>query len=288
MLTPRLVALLDMSAASAVVRLGSVLYVVADDEIFLDGYSVSSGDRVARLPLMDRLLAEGEARKASKPDFEALAWLPDGLLFVLPSGSTSRRETGVVLDADALEASAPPREVDLRPLYEGLRRDFPELNIEGAAAAGGLLRLLQRGGRGRDNAIIDLDLDGVTRRLAAGEPLGVDLIRARHVVDLGDLDGVALGFTDATPLGTHSTDIAFAAAAEDTDNPYDDGPCRGSIVGVLDAQSRVAWVERIEGPIKIEGIVVTGAELLMVADPDDREKRAPLLMSTWPMRQSRS
>ena len=175
-----------------------------------------------------------------------------------------------------------PREVDLAPLYGSLRERFPDLNIEGAAVARGLLRLLSRGGAGRENAVIDLDLEGLLRALSAGGPIRPDLVRAVHVATLGSLDGVALGFTDASPMDSATGRIAFAAAAEDTDNPYDDGPCAGSVVGVLEADGRVAFLERCETRCKIEGLTVGPERLLMVADPDDPTQRAPLFASAVP------
>ncbi|MEO7097428.1 MAG: hypothetical protein ABI175_29475, partial [Polyangiales bacterium] len=176
-----------------------------------------------------------------------------------------------------------PQLVDLAPLYGSLRRRFPELNIEGAAACGGLLRLLLRGGAGRDNAVIDLDLVATMRRIDERAPLDAELVCAVRSVPLGVLDGIALGFTDASPLDDSSADIAFVAAAEDTDDPYDDGPCRGSVVGLLDAEARVTRVERIAGCAKIEGIAVRrGVGLLLVADADDRAVRAPLYEADWP------
>lgn len=278
---------LALSAASAMVRQGPYVVVVADDETHLDRYLASTGRFVDRVRLLDRPLpASAAARKAVKPDFEALAWLPDGRLLVLGSGSTTGRQTGVILRAangtDVEAAPQDPREVDLVPLYEALRGRLPDLNIEGAAVAGGSLRLLSRGGAARDNAVIDLDLDGVLRSLLASASLAADLVSAIHVVALGALDGVALGFTDASPMDPASSRIAFAAAAEDTANAYDDGPCAGSVVGVLEADGRVAFVERVEGRSKIEGLSVGPTGLLMVADPDDPTQRAPLFSSAVP------
>jgi hypothetical protein len=281
---------LDLSAASAMVRQGPYVVVVADDETHLDRYLASTGRFVDRVRLLDRPLpASAVERKAVKPDFEALAWLPEGRLLVLGSGSSARRQTGVLLrDAsDPRGAGEPPpphdpHEVDLAPLYDSLRSRLPDLNIEGAAVAGGSLRLLSRGGAGRDNAVIDLDLGGVLRGLQAGASLGPDLVGAIHVVALGALDGVALGFTDASPMDPASSRIAFVAAAEDTANPYDDGPCAGSVVGLLEANGRVAFMERLEGRSKIEGLSVGPTGLLMVADPDDPTQRAPLFSSAVP------
>ena len=286
---PRMIALrqiaeLDVSAASGLVRRGPAVYVVADDETFLDVYAIATGHRSARVSLFDEVLpADPEARKVRKPDLEALTALPDGRLFALGSGSTEQRARGVVLRADEGAAPRDPRIVDLAPLYASLRRRFPQLNIEGAAACGGLLRLLQRGGAGRDNAVIDLDLGATMRRIDDRLPLDAELVCAVRSVPLGVLDGVALGFTDAASIDDDRADIAFVAAAEDTDDPYRDGPCKGSVIGLLDIEARVTRVDRIAGSAKIEGLAVhRGVGVWMVADPDDRAVRAPLFEADWP------
>jgi hypothetical protein len=72
------------------------------------------------------------------------------------------------------------------------------------------------------------------------------------------------------------------AAAEDTADPYEDGPCTGSVVGVLEADGRVAFMEQVEGRFKIEGVAVRPSGLLLVADPDDPTQHAPLFTSALP------
>jgi hypothetical protein len=288
-LAVRALAELDVSAASGLVRVGAHLFVVADDEVFLDAYAAGAPHaRVARIPLPDRApLPDGAERKRAKPDLESLALLPDGRLLALASGSTERRRAAYLFDApgrDGLPTRAAAR--SLSPLYESLGARFPELNIEGAAVSGDRIRLLQRGnGRTGENAVIDLDLSRTLRALDRGEALTGDLVRSVLPVDLGALHGVRLGFTDASPIEEGSPHLAFAAAAEDTDDPYLDGRCTGSVLGVLDAAGRIAWCEALEGEWKIEGLTLAAdGTMLLVADPDDRAARAPLLAlrAPWP------
>lgn len=279
------VANLQSSAASAVVACGSHLFIIADDEVHLEQYDIASGCCAARIPLIDRALSSNpEKRKAQKPDFESLTWLPDGSLLVLGSGSAERRNSGVLVRFGIGSLSYEIQEIDLFPLYHSLRKQFPDLNIEGAVVLGPVLRLLTRGGRGRDNAAIDLDLAATTREIVHRRPLSESLVRNVSVVDLGLLDGVPLGFTDGAPLiFDYAPDcMVFAAAAEDVDNPYDDGPCTGSVVGLLSLDGRVTTKEQVDGPHKIEGIVLTSDGMLMVADPDDPTRRAPLLKASLP------
>ncbi|MBI5545681.1 MAG: hypothetical protein HY901_17475 [Deltaproteobacteria bacterium] len=285
MIPLRLIAELDVSAASGLVRDGRHLFVIADDEHFLDAYHLATGRRAARISLgiPGDLPSEHHSRKRLKPDLESLTMLPGGQLLALGSGSADNRCTGFLLEPPlASPSSSKPRAVELRPLYQSLRERFPELNLEGGAVGGPWLRLLQRGnGAAGANAVIDLDLAGVLAALRAGRALTPDLVQQVHPVALGELDGVPLGFTDASPLDPGEPRIAFVAAAEDTDDPYEDGACAGSVLGVLDARGQVEWSDRLEGRHKVEGLVISPANerAWLVADPDDRARRAPLFQA---------
>lgn len=282
MVPVRKLADLELSAASGVVRVGQHLLVVADDELFLDAYT-EAGRRAERIALLGKspLPEEHRERKRLKPDLEALVNLPGRRVLALGSGSAKGRCAGYLFEA-AAEGGLPKfcATCDLSPLYEQLSRSFPALNVEGAAVAGRSLRLLQRGnGAQGQNAVVDLSLDGVLEALAGGHALTADLVQEIRPVHLPSLGQARLGFTDASPIAEGDRRIVFVAAAEDTDDPYLDGECTGSAIGVLDEQGRVEWLETLEGKNKVEGVTVeAGARrALLVADPDDRSQRAPLL-----------
>jgi hypothetical protein len=270
---------LDVSAASGIAALSDALCVVADDETFLAVFGFDGRPR-RRVPLLpDRLPAEHHARKRRKPDFEALAALPDGRLLALGSGSTDARMRGALIAPDAGWAV---QRVDLTPLYGALAAELPELNIEGAAVLGDRLVLLQRGnGAARANARIDLDLDAVRAGLQHGaiEP---NAMRALTRVELGSVAGVPLGFTDAAAHASGA--LLFTAAAEDTTDTYADGRCTGSVVGVLDG-SEARSVRAVTPACKIEGLACGGGgvanTLWLVADADDRDVRALLFRADF-------
>jgi hypothetical protein len=105
-------------------------------------------------------------------------------------------------------------------------------------------------------------------------------------VSLGTLDGVPLGFTDASPLPDGR--LLFAAAAEAGGSTYEDGAATGSVLGVLDCDSaRVQAQRRLATTDKIEGLHASVAgdrlRLYLVADGDDRTLRAPLYGATLPL-----
>src|SRR3712207_4857029 len=130
-----------VAAASGVVRRAEYVYVVGDDELHLAVFDASSGaPGQLHRALSGELPADPEERKKHKPDLEAITTLPPfeghphGALLGLGSGSTPDRDRGFAwalgpdggLDGD-------PVELDLKPLYELLRKELGELNVEGAA-----------------------------------------------------------------------------------------------------------------------------------------------------------
>jgi hypothetical protein len=271
-----MVARLDVSAASGMCALADRLCVVADDETFLAQYAFD-GAPLGRVALFGDVLPEAhDARKRRKPDLEALALLPDGRLLALGSGSTPRRERGALIDP---ARGWTVRPIDLAALYAELRAALPELNVEGAVVVGERLVLLQRGnGRARANARVELDLGRVLAALEAGT-LAASTLIAVTAVALPDLAGVPLSFTDAA---VHGGRVLFTAAAEDTDDTYQDGACTGSVVGELHG-GRVLWVQPLLPACKLEGISCADDRLWLVADADDRGTPAPLYSTPIPV-----
>ena len=160
----RQLATLRLSAASALVCQGHSFWVLADDALVLQRYSLD-GDWQAELTLLPgELPRDAKLRKRLKPDFEALMSLPADSLLALGSGSTERRCRGCLVEAGNV------RVIDLNPLYRALAEHFQDLNIEGGVVYREQVLLAQRGnGRGRENALVLLDLPQVLRDLQDGQ-----------------------------------------------------------------------------------------------------------------------
>lgn len=294
-LVPRVLRTLDVSAgehprgqahlssASGLVFLHGRLFTVADDEHHLGIFDPSDRRplRLLRLRAGD-LPQDKRARKKRKPDAEALVALPptagDAMprLLALGSGSKPNRATGFLFALDAQgEAAQGPREIDLGGLYDPLRAQFTDLNIEGAFAQAGRFHLLQRGNKGDGrNACIAFALDALEAWLAgqarAPQPLAIQPLA------LGAVDGVPLGCTDGAALPGGGW--IFCAVAEDTDDSYADGACGGSAIGRVDAQGRVVGLWSLDGAPKVEGIALDGrGGLWMVTDADDPDQASRLL-----------
>lgn len=265
----RQLATLRLSAASALVCQGQNLWVLADDALVLQRYSLNGDWQAEQTLLPGELPADAKLRKRLKPDFEALLLLPAGNLLALGSGSTERRCRGCLVEADSV------RVIDLSPLYQVLAGHFQDLNIEGSVIYRGQLLLAQRGnGRGRENALVLLDLPQVLRDLEKGQ-LSAAALQRIVLLQLPELDGVPLSLTDLSvaPSGA----LYFTATAEATDSSYLDGACVGSVLGRLDAQLTIVELNRLAPVVKIEGLAFQAdGRPLLVADADDPTIAAPL------------
>lgn len=159
--------------------------------------------------------------------------------------------------------------------YHALAEHFQDLNIEGSVVYREQLLLAQRGnGRGRENALVLLDLPQVLRDLQDGQ-LSAAALQRIVPLQLPELDGVPLSLTDLSvaPSGA----LYFTATAEATDSSYLDGACVGSVLGRLDAQLSIVELSRLTPVVKIEGLAFQAdGRPLLVADADDPTIASPL------------
>lgn len=284
-------------SASGLVRVDERLAVIQDDANFVALVDPATGRaRPITLPAGEgglRQFDDVRGNKRFKLDLEACVAVPDPsggeMLVGFGSGSTAMREKIVLVRAVASEAPE-VRVVDASALYALLRADQgfagSEMNIEGAVASRGVLRLFNRGngapvnGRLPVNATCDLDLDAfvafVTDPAAAPPPVP----RAITQFDLGQIDGLPLTFTDAALQGDA---ILYAAAAEASPDATRDGPVAGCAIGIIrDGGARFTVIQSADGtryPGKIEGVLPAAepTRLLAVIDRDDPAAPSELL-----------
>lgn len=259
-------------AASASAWVGPRLAIVQDDAHFLaivDPRDPSAD--VVSIPLPAgpgglRQFDETRGNKRHKLDLEACVVVPGPVLLAFGSGSTDRRESIVV--ARDLATNPDVRTVHAPAFYAALRANTAfsgsELNVEGVARVGDRLRLFNRGNGAPRGALLpvdatlDLPIDALLAHLLDGGP--VPTFADVTPFDLGAIDGVRLGFTDAVTVGER---VFYLAAAEASPDAYHDGPVTGVAIGVIDGERvRCARVRTPEGFFerKAEGLAF---------DPDD-------------------
>ena len=277
-----------LSAASGLVCAHGRAYVMADDEhhlaVFRDRRSPGRLHRV----LAGNLPDETEARKKRKPDVETLFLLPspkaggDDVLVALGSGSRKNRQTGIVIALSARgKVAKKVRRFDLRPLYKPLLDVLGgEINVEGAIVTADELLLLNRGVKDKSvNAVAHYRLRDL-RRLMNRARANIKPTSVRRY-DLGHINGIALGFTDAAALP--SGGWLFTAVAEDTDDSAASGACKGSVVGLVDSRGDLLEMHRIQPKMKVEGIDVQatqrGLVLCLVTDADTPARPSALLLA---------
>jgi hypothetical protein len=283
-----------VSSASGVVRRGDFVYVIGDDLLSLAVFRMSRSDPGELRPVLPgELPADADARRGAKPDLEALTVLPPfegepyGMLLGLGSGSGPGRDRGFAwsLESDgALRGE--PRLVDLAPLYALLSDQIEHLNVEGACVMGERLWLLHRGNHAdSSNAIAELSLPAVMESLRGDQRIDVHELEDLRAYELGELDGVELTFSDATPLGGEL--LVFTASAEESGGRGEDGEIRGSIVGTIDTSGEVQRMRTIDRRYKVEGVhatIDTGVmDFLFVCDQDDPGTSSPLLWASMPV-----
>ncbi len=275
-----------LSAASGLVRVGSWLYVVADDELHL-GKFLLDGDDAGELHrcFAGNLPIDLEERKAEKPDIEVLMRIPQlnnpsrQALLALGSGSKKNRCQCAIIPLDhSGNISASAEIIDLSHFYQFLKKEIGKLNIEGAAIVNQDIFLFQRGNKkNKLNASIRIALDDFYRLLSQPQKYHEPHIQITPY-DLGEIDQVPLCFTDATSL--NSGEIVFTASAENTSDSYLDGICMGSAIGVINTQGKLEFIEPVNKKIKLEGVEAKvedkTIELLLVSDADDATRPAQL------------
>lgn len=282
-----------LSAASGLVCVGDIAYVVADDELHLGVFPLTGAEPGHLLPLFPGdLPLDARQRKKHKPDLESLALLPSsagfphGALLALGSASKPNRRRGALLPLNVDGSLASSLQL-FQPdgWYDFLEARIGALNLEGAFVDGQHLVLLQRGNKShRLNAIIRLSLAGFMASLTNDHLIPAALLDITEVA-LGEIDTVPLAFTDGVALA--NGDFVFSAVAENTNDSYNDGACLGAVIGVSSAAGKIKYCEQLASPWKVEGISATerdnGIDLLLVTDADDESIPAALLSASLPI-----
>lgn len=277
-----------IAAASGLVRIADQSFVIADDDLRLARFTDDStklGETQVLLP--GTLPSEAKTRKTAKPDFEALIHLPAfanfsrGALLALGSGSAATRQRGVLIDLQDMRTL---QVIDFAPFFADVQIRLGLPNIEGGVVWRDHLCLLHRGNQQGRNALIRMPLAQACHALCVGQSPTLTPHVSIQFIDLGQLDDIVLGWTDADVLRDH---LLISAAAENTDHAFDDGACAGSVIAILDWSGAVLHRYRLNGTDKVEGIAASECtdhiSVDLVTDNDDPSTPARQLRVELPL-----
>lgn len=270
-------------AASSILKFAGGYLIAQDDSTFAAFWKDTQINPIRLFPPQEGADTFSPARgnKKLKPDLELgvvvpLEAQPAAIFF--GSGSTDKRMRAAIVREDLSAATT-----EIPSLYNAAMHVLgiggAVLNLEAATEIPGGVRFFQRGNGQTGtpvNASFDLDLETLAKALNGEQQIQPQDLRNVRRYDLGFLDGAALGFSAATTLPDGR--VVFVAAAEASPNTYDDGPCTGSVIGVIDKDGTVSSVAELppgpEGPRKIEGLALESVEgksatFRLVEDADD-------------------
>jgi hypothetical protein len=265
-------------AASGLAFSGGRLVVIQDDVSFVATVVGDEVDAIAlpRGPGGRRRFEDALGNRLDKLDLEACV-VVGGDVWAFGSGSLPVRERIAIVGYET-------RLHDAGPLYRKIRDvlDGP-INLEGAARPGDELWLFHRGNTGPDDegpAIVRFELAALRSWL---DGLGaVPAVRGWQRYDLGRVEGVRLGFTDAA--AAHGR-VMYLAAAEDAPDAIEDGRVVGAQLGVIEeGEARAAPLSLG----KVEGLAIDPDDprhAWLSVDPDDPDAPARLyeveLVGPW-------
>ena len=269
------------------VPFGHGFLVVSDDATHAAWFRAGTVTAVRLLPPVDghEVFDEASGTKHLKPDLEAACQVTvdgESAALTMGSGSTTARMRWSLLRLEDGETRAVAS--DMTPLYtavaDALSVEAPFLNMEGACVVGESLRWFHRGlpTAGLPSGSVDLDLATVLAAALGQVDPGIIAVTNARDYDLGDVGGVGLAVTDVVAVSGGT--LLVSAAAEDSPNPYDDGPVLASALARLegDVVAEVVPLPLVEGRvIKVEGLMVIEANerqtlLMGVADVDNPEE----------------
>ncbi|MCB1568758.1 MAG: hypothetical protein KDI69_08110 [Xanthomonadales bacterium] len=285
-----------LSAGSGLVMVGAHVHVIADDALHIASFhhrGTAPGTWLRVFP--GQLPSDAAARKALKPDLEALLHLPSlrdhphGALLALPSGSTPSRNQGVLLSlADDGAIAGPPVPIDFSMLYNALRNHVPALNIEGATTIDDHLILLHRGSRPQPrSALIFLPLTEFQDALQQDRAIGAMSDPSVQWFIPGTIDGATLAITDGAALPDGR--LVISAVAELAEDNYLDGPCISVAIAIVGRDGMVDALFPLEPALKVEGVQAwlegQAIRVLLVTDADDPTTPSVLLEAFLPTTQ---
>ncbi|MBC7524937.1 MAG: hypothetical protein H7239_10905 [Flavobacterium sp.] len=227
----------ELSAASGIVHLNNLLYLISDSSTFLYQYNILK-KKLSKIPL--KLNGEENILKKDKPDFESIT-LFNNKLYIHGSGSTKNRETRITYNLENQNV----KQKDVSKLYNKLQQlasiTANDLNIEGTIITENSIYFFQRGTNSDStNGIFIYDKISKTATF--------------KIIALPKVQNIEVTFTDAILV---QKTIYFLAAVENTSSTYLDGEILGSFIGKINLSTlELIIIQKISDTHKFEGITL--------------------------------
>ena len=273
-----------VSSGSGLAYLNNAAYLVGDDASYIAVMPNTDSNVYTRIALNTNA-GIGRVEKDIKHDLEAALIGTIGkhpFLFAFGSGSlTPYRDTMFAID---LKNNSISFKCSLLPLYKAIKTKAAikdhELNIEGAALAGGKLFLFNRG----NNIAIIIAWAEFIKYIQ--EPMGLIPNFEFQKISLPVINNFSVGISGACAI--NKNEILFTASLEETHDNIADGTIKGSYIGVLrlNKQNEISLVslqqfKDASGKIildKLEAIEIikqqgNSIQALAMADNDDGKSK---------------
>ncbi len=218
-----------ISSASGLAVADNNIWMIGDDVDYVVKSTIGHAD-FSRIKLYESA-SEQRIAKPVKHDLESCTlgdFEGEQFLFVFGSGGISPYRDNLF----ALNINNPSQcyRQSLLPFYNAIRKKAAlnenELNIEGAALSGDKLLLFNRG----KNFIVLMPWKKFTAYVmneAANDIPAFTIIN----IELPVVNGFQVGFSGACALKENQ--LLFTATLEETSDPINDGPVKGSYIGLL-------------------------------------------------------
>lgn len=265
-------------SASGIELYNDKLYIIGDDSAWLFIL-----DRnlclIEKIPLLKKKkLTAGRIPKKHKPDLEAMTFANiDGETVLLIFGSGSKPEKRENLFIVYPERRHAVKQYSLAELYVdlvGKKIKTSTLNIEAAAANKLSIFLFHRGNISKKNIVFEYSLKEFADFVLKNKKKVP--ASAFTVCRLPQIDSISAGFSGASMLDQKR--ILFSASVEDTANEIDDGEVLGSIVGIINPETKELKCAILKKgpkplPVKIESVYLLQSQgnkhtVLAVTDSD--------------------
>lgn len=254
------VVLENLPSASGVEVINGIIYIIGDDAPYL--YCLDHA-----LKLIEKVelfktdeFGTGRIPKRSKPDLECMMSFVmhnNNYLFIFGSGATENREKGYLVKLPTkFNKKHVVQEISLKPLYDLLRshEDIAgggSLNLEGAAASGEKLVLLNRANAQAGNTALVFSMEEFLVFVTENE----EMVPFPEVIPyiLPTIKGVQAGFSGADFF---EEKLFFTASVEDAPDAVQDGEVLGSFIGIARMTQEKYAKERNRSISEIESCVL--------------------------------